>query len=114
MKPRKYTNIKVLTRVRCMSDGYHWFTVIADGLGRDYYQPSIGFEKLTNAPKYLCNEVEHQIAQGFKENRFVIWERTKDDGERYAPDLRYHSQEMVDYYIERGERRTATSEADDA
>lgn len=103
---RRYSNVKVLTEVRCMSDGHYWFTVMMDGGPSRSYQPESGFEAVKRAwqltweaPKYLTTETDRLIAEGCREGRFKVYECDRDGYKRYDK-LRYHDPAIFAWYAE--------------
>lgn len=103
---RRFSNVQVLTEVRCMSDGHYWFRVTMDGGPVRSYQPECGFEAVAKAwqftweaPKYLIAETDRLIAKGCREGRFKVYECDRDGWKRYE-DLRYHDPAMFAWYAE--------------
>lgn len=94
---RRFTAIKVFSRVRCMSDGHYWFHVqVFDKNKRTVrsYSPGYGFDGLGyalgwNAPAYVTDEVKSQIKAGIIEKKFTVYECDRDKNER-TEGLRYH------------------------
>lgn len=104
---RKYTGIRVLHEVYCSSTSDYTFRCVCN-FGRFNYMPELAYPaeiKGKNglwiqwrAPKYVCQEVERQIAEMAETNQFKVYEYDRDRNKRYT-DLRYHDPEFFKSWI---------------
>lgn len=106
MAQRRFTNIRVSSEVRVMSDGHFWFRVfMTGGVPRDY-AIDLGFMEADNAPssvmgwkapKYLVEEVDKQIGVMFRDKTAKFYECDRDGWKRYD-NLRYLDMDMVAWW----------------
>ena len=108
MSKRTYSSVKVYSKVRCMSDGHHWFSVKLDYTSGGYltreYSPGYGFDGLGyalgwTAPAYVEAMVKHEIGQMCRDNVFNVYECDRD-GNKRRDDLRYHNADVFKWYAE--------------
>jgi len=104
LSKRRYSNVRVLTDVRVMSDGHYWLTVIMDGGPRRSYSPTFGFEgrgwyPTWEGPQYLIAETDRLIAEGCRNGTFRFYEHDQE-GQRRYDGLRYHDPEQIAWWGE--------------
>jgi len=106
MRPRKYTNINILSEVYVDSSQTYHFMVQCDVWGKRLYNPNLlsyqigfGFDDLPNAPRYLKDKVKAKILERLKSPDAKFYEKDRDGWKRYTG-LRYHDAESLARQIE--------------
>jgi hypothetical protein len=110
MKPRKYRNVTVYTKVNVSSSYHHWFSVGITEYKDDEPQRrrrftwsfEFGLEP-RSMPQYVKREIERQVLDGIRAGSFIWYEVDRDGNERYD-NLRYHSCEAVQFIADTIER----------